>query len=79
METARAQKLSLDKAARSQQEMLHRAKRAEEELRAAAAAKEALEKAQLGGAAKLAVRELVETASWWRHSSPASSDTHARC
>merc|ERR1712129_623951 len=56
-DTARAQKLSLDKATRSQQEMLQRAKRAEEELKATAAAKEALEKLQQGGAAKLAVHE----------------------
>jgi len=57
LETARAQKLSLEKATRSQQEMLQRAKRAEEELKATAAAKEALEKLQQGGAAKLAVHE----------------------
>jgi len=57
LDTARAQKLSLDKATRSQQEMLQRAKRAEEELKATAAAKEALEKLQQGGAAKLAVHE----------------------
>ena len=59
-ESARSLKQSLDKAARSQQEMLQRAKRAEEELKAAGVAREALEKAKLGGAAKLAVHGLVE-------------------
>jgi len=56
-EAARAQKLSLDKATRAQQEVLQRAKRAEEELKATVAAKEAIEKLQQAGVAKLAVHE----------------------